>query len=346
LSIEVKNIVKTFANDSVALDNVSFTVGEGKLIGFLGPSGSGKTTLLRIIAGLERQSSGQVFISGRPVDDIPPQKRGVGVVFQNYALFKHMTVADNIAFGLKVQKRNAKEIHDRVAQLLDLTHLSAFASRYPRQLSGGEAQRVALARALAPEPTVLLLDEPFAAIDTKVRRELREWVRQIHDKIGVTSIFVTHDQEEALEIADRVLVINQGKVEQFGTPEEIYNAPTSLFVADFVGEANHFRGTSQAGKLTIGPLSLGVADVSDGEELDVVVRPADIKMREITSQSDIVGEIVRLSYRGNSYLVEVKLENGMRVYTYAPKESRPLYTGQQTALDIMDYKLFQGEVPV
>lgn len=236
--VEMKHINKTFDGFQASRD-VSFGVDKGHLAALLGPSGSGKTTILRMIAGLDRPDSGDIVIDGVRVNDIPGSKRGIGFVFQNYALFRYMTVADNIAFGLEVQKKSKKEIKGRVEELLELISMEDLGKRYPHQLSGGQRQRVAFARALAPNPQLLLLDEPFAAIDAKVRRELRTWLRDMIEKVGITSIFVTHDQEEAMEVADTVIITNQGRVEQIGTPEEICLHPQTDFVEDFIDSARY-----------------------------------------------------------------------------------------------------------
>ena len=233
--VELKNINKTYG-DYKASDNVSFGIEKGKLIGLLGPSGSGKTTILRMIAGLEQPDSGEIIIDGRVVNDVPASERGIGFVFQNYALFRYMTVYDNIAFGLRVQKADKKKIDERVRELIKLIGLEGLEKRYPSQLSGGQRQRVAFARALAPNPQLLLLDEPFAAIDAKVRKELRSWLREMIEKLGVTSIFVTHDQDEAIEVADEIIITNKGRIEQTGTPIEIYHNPKTAFTASFFGE--------------------------------------------------------------------------------------------------------------
>ena len=234
--VEVKNVSKRFGGFQ-ALDDISFSVERGELMALLGPSGSGKTTILRTIAGLETADSGEIIIDGKVVNDIPGSQRGIGFVFQNYALFRYMTVRDNIAFGLDVQKRPKAEIDERVAELVDLIGLKGMEDRYPNQLSGGQRQRVAFARALAPHPQVLLLDEPFAAIDAKVRSELRQWLRDVIGKLGITSIFVTHDQEEALEVSDRIIVMSEGRIEQIGAPASIYETPETAFVARFAGNA-------------------------------------------------------------------------------------------------------------
>ena len=233
--VELKNINKNFG-DYKASDNVNFGVEKGKLIGLLGPSGSGKTTILRMIAGLETPDIGDIIIDGVRVNDIAASKRGIGFVFQNYALFRYMTVYDNIAFGLRVQKADKKKIDERVRELIKLIGLEGLEKRYPSQLSGGQRQRVAFARALAPNPQLLLLDEPFAAIDAKVRKELRSWLREMIEKLGVTSIFVTHDQDEAIEVADEIIITNKGRIEHTGTPIEIYHNPKTAFTASFFGE--------------------------------------------------------------------------------------------------------------
>ena len=233
--VELKNINKNFG-DYKASDNVNFGVEKGKLIGLLGPSGRGKKTILRMIAGLETPDSGDIIIDGVRVNDLAASKRGIGFVFQNYALFRYMTVYDNIAFGLRVQKADKKKIDERVRELIKLIGLEGLEKRYPSQLSGGQRQRVAFARALAPNPQLLLLDEPFAAIDAKVRKELRSWLREMIEKLGVTSIFVTHDQDEAIEVADEIIITNKGRIEQTGTPIEIYHNPKTAFTASFFGE--------------------------------------------------------------------------------------------------------------
>jgi sulfate/thiosulfate transport system ATP-binding protein len=241
VAIEARNVTKRFG-DFVALDDVSIEVESGSLTALLGPSGSGKSTLLRIVAGLEAPDAGEVFISGREATAVAPQKRGIGFVFQHYAPFTHMTVWDNVAFGLTIRRRPKAEVVARVTELLELVGLNGLSGRYPAQLSGGQRQRMALARALAPEPEVLLLDEPFGALDARVRKELREWLLRLHDEMRVTTIFVTHDQEEALELADTVVVMNAGRVEQVAPPRELYDEPANPFVMSFVGPVNRLGG--------------------------------------------------------------------------------------------------------
>jgi sulfate transport system ATP-binding protein len=237
MAIEVQGVTKRFG-DFTALDDVSIQVPDGALTALLGPSGGGKSTLLRVIAGLEEPDAGEVRIAGRSMAGVPPQERGVGLVFQHYAPFRHMTVRDNVAFGLRVRRRPKPEVRARVDELLELVHLSGFAKRYPSQLSGGQRQRMALARALAVQPEVLLLDEPFGALDARVRRELRDWLRRLHDEMHVTTIFVTHDQEEAMELAEQIVVVNEGRVEQAGSPADLYERPANPFVMSFIGPVN------------------------------------------------------------------------------------------------------------
>jgi len=256
VSIQVRNVSKRFGNFR-ALDDVSLDVEAGALTALLGPSGSGKSTLLRIIAGLEHPDTGTVLLEGEEATATPPQQRGVGFVFQHYAAFKHMTVRDNIAFGLKIRKRPRAEVKARVDELLDLVQLNGFGDRYPAQLSGGQRQRMALARALAPEPKVLLLDEPFGALDARVRAELRSWLRRLHEETHTTTVFVTHDQEEAMEVAGRVVVMNKGRIEQVDEPRTLYDSPANEFVMSFVGQASRF------GDSWVRPHDLEIVDAPD-----------------------------------------------------------------------------------
>ncbi len=267
MSIEVKNINKNFGA-FVALNNVSLGFPAGELVALLGPSGCGKTTLLRVIAGLEAPDSGQVLLNGEDASDTHVRERQVGFVFQHYALFRHMTVFENVAFGLRVKPRKERakdaEIARKVHELLDLVQLDWLHDRYPAQLSGGQRQRIALARALAVEPKVLLLDEPFGALDAKVRKELRRWLRRLHDDLHITSIFVTHDQEEALEVADRVVLMNKGNVEQVGSPNQVYQYPKTPFVYGFLGHVNRFEGVLEHNQLVIGPHRLPIVQNTAG----------------------------------------------------------------------------------
>src|SRR3954469_17057477 len=259
MSIAVRNVSKRFGAFQ-ALDDVSLEIEPGELVALLGPSGSGKTTLLRVIAGLEQPDAGQVLVDGEDTTFTPVRERNVGFVFQHYALFRHMTIFENVAFGLRVRPRAQRPseaaIAKKVHELLSLVQLDWVAERYPHQLSGGQRQRIALARALAVEPRVLLLDEPFGALDAKVRRELRRWLRRLHEEIHLTSVFVTHDQEEALELADRVVIMNEGRVEQDGSPEDVFERPAGPFVMNFLGSVNIFHGRVERGRALLGPLSV------------------------------------------------------------------------------------------
>jgi sulfate transport system ATP-binding protein len=274
MQIDIENVSKAFY-EYPALDDVSVTIPSGELVALLGPSGSGKTTLLRVIAGIESPETGRIKFGGTDVTDVPIQKRNVGFVFQDYALFEHMTVADNIAFGLAVRKQNAETRYARVRELLERIQLAGLGGRYPRELSGGQRQRVALARALAPQPQLLLLDEPFGALDARVRTELRTWMRKLHDELHVTSVFVTHDQDEALEVADRIVVMNAGKVEQSGPTGEVFDRPASSFVMDFLGGVNILRGSVSGGIGMFGGLTIP-ADAADAKAATAYVRSHDL----------------------------------------------------------------------
>jgi sulfate transport system ATP-binding protein len=293
MAIDVRNVSKSF-NGFQALEDVSLSVPDGSLTALLGPSGGGKSTLLRVIAGLEAPDSGDVLFSGESVTKLPAQERGVGFVFQHYAAFKHMTVRDNIAFGLKIRKRPKAEVRERVDELLALVHLGGWADRYPAQLSGGQRQRMALARALAVQPRVLLLDEPFGALDATVRKELRDWLRKLHDEVHVTTIFVTHDQEEALEVAQQVAVINAGRIEQTGTPDDLYEKPANPFVMGFVGPVSR----------------LGEA----------WVRPHDIEILEDEDDGAVQALIERVARVGFEVRVEAALGDGTPVPILATRQ--------------------------
>jgi sulfate/thiosulfate transport system ATP-binding protein len=285
MSISIKNVSKKFGAFN-ALDDVSVEAEAGSLLALLGPSGSGKTTLLRVIAGLETPDSGSVFYEDEDVTSQSARERNIGFVFQHYALFRHMTVFDNVAFGLKVRGVPKAQIRDKVRQLLALVRLDTLERRLPSQLSGGQRQRVALARALAIEPKVLLLDEPFGALDAKVRQELRQWLRRLHDEIHVTSIFVTHDQEEAFEVADKVVVMNAGKIEQVGTPQEVFDHPASAFVMDFLGNVNVFHGRLQDGRAHVGGMQFDYPDYAHQEALPTTlyVRPHELELNHSPSE--------------------------------------------------------------
>ncbi|MDF2610212.1 MAG: transporter [Lachnospiraceae bacterium] len=300
--VELKNVNKSFGNFR-ASDNVSFGIEKGKLIGLLGPSGSGKTTILRMIAGLETPDAGDILIDGNRINDTPASKRGIGFVFQNYALFRYMTVYDNIAFGLEVKKENKKYIHERVLELLKLIGLEGLEKRFPHQLSGGQKQRVAFARALAPNPHLLLLDEPFAAIDAKVRHELRSWLKEMIEKVGVTSIFVTHDQEEAIEVADEIIITNRGRIEQKGSPIEIYKEPKTPFVAQFIGQSTVIENYSK----------LKGFEMLQGTQ-KAVIRPEFVHITKKTKGKEHLsveedGIITKISFRGSYLDTKVKVKD-------------------------------------
>ena len=281
MSIEIRHVTKEFGNFR-ALNDVSLDIESGELVALLGPSGCGKTTLLRIIAGLESADAGSILFSGEDTTDVHVRERQVGFVFQHYALFRHMTVAENVAFGLRVKPRSQRpsdaQIKAKVTDLLKLVQLDWLADRYPSQLSGGQRQRIALARALAVEPKVLLLDEPFGALDAKVRKELRRWLRRLHDELHVTSIFVTHDQEEALEVADRVVVMNKGHIEQVGTPQQVWEHPASPFVYGFLGDVNLFKGRATGGQMQVGDWQIAAPEHAHALDAEAMafVRPSDL----------------------------------------------------------------------
>jgi len=317
MSIAIRNVNKAFGSFQ-ALNDVSLDIESGELVALLGPSGCGKTTLLRIIAGLETADQGHILFSGEDTTDVHVRERNVGFVFQHYALFRHMTVFDNVAFGLRMKPRNQRPsesvIKQKVHELLGLVQLDWLAERYPAQLSGGQRQRIALARALAVEPKVLLLDEPFGALDAKVRKELRRWLRRLHDDLHVTSIFVTHDQEEALEVADRVVLMNSGKVEQIGSPQEVWDHPASPFVYGFLGDVNLFHGRAHEGEMHIGEAQHGVrlASPEHSEAQDAkafaYVRPHDLDVQRYvvgTSHSGIVAKLVRAIVVGPAARLEL-----------------------------------------
>ncbi len=322
MSIDVRNITKSFSAFK-ALDDVSLHVPTGSLVALLGPSGSGKTTLLRIIAGLEPADpeSGSILFHGEDVARRPVRRRQVGFVFQHYALFRHMSVFNNVAFGLRVRpwhsRPSRKAIRDRVHELLRLVQLDGLAGRYPSQLSGGQRQRVALARALAVEPRVLLLDEPFGALDAKVRKELRAWLRRLHDELHITSVFVTHDQDEALEVADRIVVMNRGRIEQVGTPDDVFHHPRSEFVMRFLGEVNQFHGRIDAGRVQLGPIDVPIDTVpirdsaapavpADGEAR-LFIRPHDLTIdTDADGMPSITATVIRVHSAGPIVRVELR----------------------------------------
>ncbi len=316
MSIEVKNIIKSFGAFK-ALDDVNLKVETGELIALLGPSGSGKTTLLRIIAGLETADSGEILFHGEDAQEKKTKDRNVGFVFQHYALFRHMTVFNNIAFGLRVQPKRIRPSEDKikakVKELLSLVQLDWVADRYPSQLSGGQRQRIALARALAIEPKVLLLDEPFGSLDAQVRKELRQWLRRFHDDLHITSLFVTHDQEEALEVADRIVVMNKGKVEQVGTPEEVYHKPASVFVLNFLGNVNLFHGRVIDGKLYLGnaPADAPVDAKSNVKSANLYIRPHQFDIARKSQGDNAIKAVIKyINPAGSSVKIDLTSDAG------------------------------------
>ncbi|QEM82649.1 sulfate/molybdate ABC transporter ATP-binding protein [Halomonas binhaiensis] len=327
MSIEIDHVNKHF-HDFIAVDNVSLTLREGELTALLGPSGSGKTTLLRVIAGLERPDTGRIRFHGEDTTDLHVSERGVGFVFQHYALFKHMTVFQNVAYGLTVRPRRTRpdkaSIKRKVMELLELVQLDWTAHRYPHQLSGGQRQRIALARALAVEPRVLLLDEPFGALDAKVRAELRRWLRRLHDEIHVTSVFVTHDQEEALEVSDRVVVMNKGRVEQEGSPEEVYDHPANPFVYQFLGNVNLFHARVHDGMARIGDVTLPTPEFQNyrNEQGQAYVRPYDIEVFADHHPNDALhAKIELVSVVGPTVRLELRTDNSEAlVHAELPKQ--------------------------
>ena len=348
MGITLNHISKRFGN-FVAVDDVSFEVKAGELVALLGPSGSGKSTILRIIAGLEKPDSGEIYLTGKEVTSLATQKRKVGFVFQHYALFKHMNVKKNIAFGLEIQKKKKPEIRRRVAELIDLVKLNGYENHYPDQLSGGQRQRVALARALATEPRVLLLDEPFGALDAKVRSNLAQWLRNFHDNYNITSIFVTHDQSEAIEISDKIVLINRGRVEQYGGAREVYEHPESKFVASFIGQVNVVEAALKNGHIRIRGTDANIG-VKNGEKLqegDIVllVRPEDIELAATPIPDSLIFMIKTIHYRGSHY--EINCEAGDTLVNVIENKNNFIKqqwcVAQKVYLSLKDYRIFSAE---
>jgi sulfate transport system ATP-binding protein len=333
MSIRVEHLTKRF-NSFTAVDDVSFTVESGQLVALLGPSGSGKSTILRMIAGLESPDQGHVYITGDQATHQSVQQRNVGFVFQHYALFKHMSVFENIAFGLRVRGRPRREVKERVGQLLELVQLQPFANRYPSQMSGGQRQRVALARALAPEPRVLLLDEPFGALDAQVRVELRNWLRKLHEEVHVTSVFVTHDQEEALEVSDVLVILNKGKIEQVGSPRDVYERPASPFVMSFIGPVNTLRAGA-------------------GESPDRLIRPTEIAIRRTdgqgTSAAELAGRVEQVRYLGATIKLEIILVDGQPLQVHVSRDrfaQLQLQAGDWVSLEPKETRVFREDYSI
>lgn len=352
MSVSVEAMTKRFGarGEVVGVDSVSFTAPEHCITSLLGPSGSGKSTLLRLVAGLEVPDSGSVRIHGEDVTRAPVRERRVGFVFQNYALFRHMTVFDNVAFGLTVRRAAKSEIRDRVSELLGLVQLQGYERRTPDQLSGGQRQRVALARALATQPRVLLLDEPFGALDTRVRVELREWLRSLHEQTHVTTLLVTHDQEEALELSEHVVLLAGGRVEQAGTPNELYENPKSGFVASFLGGAKVLEGRVNQGRASFAPIGLSTSvDLADGARVEAFVRPQDVRLQKVESGAEsgpadsareaLVERLVRV---GSYVKMSVVLPDGDRLAVQMPRhevEERGIHQGDRVLIDVRHVKV-------
>lgn len=338
--IELKNINKSFEKFQASKD-INFGIEKGRLVALLGPSGSGKTTILRMIAGLENADSGEIVIDGKVVNDIPASQRRVGFVFQNYALFRYKTVYDNIAFGLKVNHWNKADIKKRVSELINLVNLNGLEKRYPNQLSGGQRQRVAFARALAPNPELLLLGEPFAAIDAKVRQELRSWLREMINKVGITSIFVTHDQDEAIEVADEIIITNKGRVEQIGSPREIYNTPRTAFVAEFMGHPTKINNISSFWGFT--GLDASYHAVIRPENVSISKKTDKIRY-EVTAEE---GVVERVLFRGKELEIWVRI-HGILLQGTRRAEEEPIREGEQVKVFIYRAYVYKedGEVQI
>ncbi|NTX16826.1 sulfate/molybdate ABC transporter ATP-binding protein [Myxococcus sp. CA056] len=357
MSIIVKQLTRRFSpGGSPAVSDVSFQAPAGAITSLLGPSGAGKSTLLRLICGLEVPDVGRVLIDGLDCTALPVQKRNVGVVFQSYALFRHMTVRENIAFGLNVRRLPRDEVEARVDEMLRLVQLEALGSRHPGQLSGGQRQRVAFARALAIRPRVLLLDEPFGALDTRVREELREWLHELHERTGLTTLLVTHDQQEALEISQHVVVMSEGRVAQAGSPEDIYDRPASPFVASFIGGASVLRGHVLEGRAALGSLALSVpAAAREGEAVHAFVRPHDIKLARSVSvagageRTPFMGRVERFKPVGGFVKVLLRMPSGDEVTVQVPRsefEALGVVEGDAVRADVLTASVFVGDYAI
>jgi sulfate transport system ATP-binding protein len=342
MRIRVEHLSKRFGS-FVAVDDVSFEVNDGSLVALLGPSGSGKSTLLRMLAGLESADSGQVWFDNEAATDLHARVRGVGFVFQHYALFRHLNVEQNIGFGLSVRGIDKAAVSRKVKELLALTGLSGLEHRYPSQLSGGQRQRVALARALAPEPRLLLLDEPFGAVDAKVREELRQWLRRLHDEVGVTSIFVTHDQEEAFAVADRVLVFHRGRIEQNGTPMDILDRPETEFVARFVGDVNVFPATMQGNRAAAGALLANVQGAAPVGNAHLVIRAYDLKLWR---EDPGIATVQRVVTFGDRVRVQADVDGAGSIVAFFPRRSsllRGIEPGCRAQIEVTTARAYPAE---
>ncbi len=358
MAIDARHVTKSFSKYT-ALKDVSLQVNDGELLALLGPSGSGKTTLLRIVAGLDAPDPNPdtaVYVNGEEISRKHVSERKVGFVFQHYALFRHMTVFENIAFGLRVRPRKVRPsdtaIRAKVNELLELIQLNRWASHYPSQLSGGQRQRVALARALAIEPSILLLDEPFGALDARVRQDLRRWLRNLHAKIHVTSVLVTHDQEEALEVADRVVIMNQGRIEQIGTPNEVFHSPASEFVVRFLGNVNLFHGRVESGQTVIGRIGVGDrhdASIPEGKSARVFVRPHELEIeRHAVNGGAVPSRITRVQSAGSLVRVELVGEQNQAItvdLTHDRYHELALQAGEEVFVRVRGARVFVTEEP-
>jgi sulfate transport system ATP-binding protein len=345
LSIELKNVSKNFGQ-VVALHDISFAVNEGELVALLGPSGSGKTTILRLIAGLETPAGGGIFVRGAQVNGLPAQQRNIGFIFQNYALFKHMTVFGNIAFGLRVKKWRSERIRTRVDDLTTLLDLHGLLERYPHQLSGGQRQRVAVARALAPGPDVLLMDEPFAAVDAQIRQELRQWLVRLHRDLKLTTVFVTHDQEEAMEVADRIIIFSKGRLEQIGTPQEVYERPLNEFVARFVGVLNVLELEVRGGLARHQELQFPAHGLADGQKMRIGFRPYAVQVSADLSAYRYRAVLRRTYFLGVMLRLEMELPSGLIIRSRMSKEDYArlgLADGCDVSLQIRSYRVLTKE---
>ena len=345
MSIELKNISKKFG-EVTAVSDVNFTVNEGELMALLGPSGGGKTTVLRMIAGLEMPTEGDIFVRGERVNDVPVQKRNIGFVFQSYALFKTMNVFKNIAFGLKIKKWKSADAKARVAELIELFGLSGLEKRYPHQLSGGQRQRVAIARALAPKPSVLLLDEPFGAVDAKIRQELREWLVTLHHDLNVTTIFVTHDQEEAMEVSNRIVIFSKGNLEQIGTPREVYEQPANEFVARFVGVMNVLDTEVRGGIARINEVEFPAPGHADGTRLRVGFRPYAVQISSDLALLPYRAVLRHTFFLGILLRLELELPSGLILRSRMTKEEYAqlgLEDGREVSFQIKNYRVLASD---
>jgi sulfate/thiosulfate transport system ATP-binding protein len=345
MSIELYNVSKTFG-EVTAVNKVSFAVKEGELLGLLGPSGGGKTTVLRMIAGLELPTEGDILIRGQRVNDVPVQRRNIGFVFQHYALFKTMNVYNNIAFGLKIKKWGRAERNERVCELLELLGLEGLEKRFPHQLSGGQRQRVAIARALAPQPSVLLLDEPFGAVDAKIRQELRDWLVRLHHDLNVTTLFVTHDQEEAMEVSNRIVILSGGNLEQIGSPREVYEEPANEFVARFIGVMNVLDLAVKHGIGRAGEIEFPAHDRPDGAHMRIGFRPFAVQVSPDPHQYPYTAILTHTFFLGIMLRLELRLHSGLVLRARMTKEEYAqlgLRDGQEVSIFINSYRVLRGE---